>query len=80
MSVRGRNLKRGICYIFNGRDFVVNRGLPPEEYGEELASCLENDPDRGGESGSERAPGKERGSKSTVIVQKFLQNGGKQEE
>ncbi len=47
MSVKVRDLDGCICYIFNGRDFLVNTGLPDGEFIKVLACCLENDPDQG---------------------------------
>ncbi|MCL6478413.1 MAG: hypothetical protein K6T65_08345 [Peptococcaceae bacterium] len=44
MSVRERSLGRGIVYIFNGRDFIVNSDLPLADYKEVRDCCRRNDP------------------------------------
>lgn len=58
MSVKGRKLEPEICYIFNGRDFIINNTLPAVEYQRTLSFCLKNDSDsdEGKEGGLSRLP------------------------
>lgn len=51
MPVRIRDLGSGICYIFNGRDFIVNKNLPAADCEMLLARCRENEPPRSREPG-----------------------------
>jgi len=57
LSVKVRRLEPEICYLFNGRDFIVNNNLSAVEYREALSLCLENDRDAGvGDAGGLPVP------------------------
>lgn len=59
MSVKSRHLGVEICYIFNGREFVVNKSLPDGDYFKILLCCEENDSQNTGykEGFPDRTPG-----------------------
>lgn len=42
MSVKNRDLGTEICYIFNGRDFIINKNLPQGDYEAIMSRCEEN--------------------------------------
>lgn len=65
LPIKIRKLEPEICYIFNGRDFIINSGLPADEYRKALLCCRECDRTAGGkEEGGDAglpAPAKKSG-------------------